>query len=271
MISHAHQDLNAPNSQVSTSGKRIPDFSIPSGPLATLTPREKPAMPDLTITPPDSIRLTVKLDGGDQPISLSAIPGSLTSAIQRDDATHLAVSLNRKILAGDRYFQFWHVVAFCRGGFCVVRLLRPDGWNPQTEYATPPSANCGLMNMEVRIEVNRFNQMQLKLPSVNHWQIIIKPLEYPKVANCKELTEKEADVVLAVVESLGIPLNVQRMRNSELRLQIPEKGAGMLNRLGWNTDRGSAKSLAQQLHLMASRFQTAGELVDAFCRQDPTL
>lgn len=271
MISHVHQESNSVNSVAPEAiTTRVPVSTVPIGPLPTLAPAEKPAMPDLTITPPDSIRLTVKISGT-QPISLRSIPGALTAGIQRDDATALAISLNRKILAGDRYFAFWHVVAYCDAGFCVVRLLRPEGWNPQSEYATPPSADCGLMNMGARIAVNKFNQMQLHLAPVRYWQMLIKPLEYPTVANTKDLTEKEAEVIVAVAESLAVHLNVQRLRGRFLQLQLQGKNAGLFNSLGWNSETGSAKSLAQQLHLFASRFQTAAELVDALCEQDPTL
>ncbi|HWL07683.1 MAG TPA: hypothetical protein VNQ76_04710 [Planctomicrobium sp.] len=271
MITHVHQDSNSTNSAVSESVTRVPVSTIPIGPLATLSPVEKPEMPDLTITPPDSIRLTVKVGGCDQPLFLRAIPGAITTGIQREDATALAISLNRKILAGDKYSEFWHVVAYCNSGFCVVRLLRPVGWNPQTEYSSPPSADCGLMNTGARIEVHRFNQLQLRMAPVRFWQLLIKPLEYPTVANTNELTEKEAEVVLAVAESLGVHLNVQRMRNRILQLQVQGKNAGLLNSLGWNPERGSAKTLAHQLHLIAERYKTAAELVDALCQHDPTL
>ena len=61
----------------------------------------------------------------------------------------------------------WHVVAYTSSkGFAVVRLFFPKGWKPRTEYDTPPSADCGLMNTAARMTAvdainNRFGRRHI--------------------------------------------------------------------------------------------------------------
>lgn len=244
---------------------QIVDESVPAnGPdlLPQLVSAENPEMPefpDQTLTPPDSIKLTVRVNDAIRPTSPYSIPGAVISGVPRELATHVAVALNRETLQSETS-TVWHVVAYTASkGFAVVRLFFPKGWKPRTEYDTPPSADCGLMNTAARMTAVRFNRMQMASSEpVRFWQLHIKPLEYPKFASRDELTEFEADMIGEVAEGLAGHVNVNRCRNGELSLQF----TGPLSSVQWNSADDHVTGLARSLRQIGQRFLAAASRLD---------
>jgi len=256
MISNVYQDPGFSDSQSANSDS---PSTIPIDSLATVAPVEKPEMAAMDLTPPDSIKLTIRVNDGIRPTSPASIPGAVISGVPRELATHVAVTLNRETLQRDDS-TVWHVVAYTvSGGFAVVRLFFPKGWKPRTEYDTPPSAECGLMNAEARMTAVRFNRMQLASSEpVRFWQLHIKPLEYPKFASRDELTEFEADMIGEVAEGLSGHVNVNRCRNGELSLQF----TGPLSSVQWNSADDHVTGLARSLRQIGQRFLAAASRLD---------
>ncbi|WP_437224665.1 hypothetical protein SH661x_003729 [Planctomicrobium sp. SH661] len=217
--------------------------------------------PDFTNTPPDSIKLVVSLAGGPEPTSANAIPGAITTAMPRELATYLAVELNRETLHDDKC-DIWHLVAVGRGltgkGYCVVRVRMPSGWRPEHEYSTPPSEETGLMNTEVRMSVKRFNQVQLNSGGqVRFWQLFIKPLEYPKLANHQDLNVMEARAVEHFQQALACAVAVEKTRSGALNLKIDPGVTDVI----WSHEREGYAGLAKRLRLIASKFLNAAEKI----------
>lgn len=241
---------------------RKPAPAISTDPLPTLVSVEEPRIPeepDMTLTPPDSIKLTVLISTGMEPLTASAIPGAVTRGIPRELATKVAVELNRGSLRIDDV-QTWHVVAHHTGqGFCVVRIRLPDGWKPRTEYDTPPSADTGMMNAAARMEAIRFNRLQLASGGpVKFWQLHIKPLEYPKAALRDELSDLEAAAIGLAAEGLAGHMHVSRARNGELSLQFN----GSSSSINWNTEKETVADLARHFRKLAQRFQSAADKLE---------
>ncbi|WP_437228741.1 hypothetical protein SH661x_001057 [Planctomicrobium sp. SH661] len=244
---------------------RTPAPAISTDPLPQLVSVEDPLIPespDFTLTPPDSIKLTVIVSGGPEPTSPVAIPGAVTSGMQRELATHIAIELNRSVMRCN-VPEHWHMVASGKGltgkGFCVVRILLPKGWLPRSEYDTPPSADCGMMNAAARMEAIRFNRLQLACGGqVKFWQLHIKPLEYPKAASRVDLNELESEVIATAAEGLAGQLHVNRSRNGELSLQFN----GELNSVRWVPEKETPAELARQFRRIAQRFLEAAKRLD---------